>query len=84
MEDKPNAGAADLRKQIAILQKDEKHLEWLLSATFARAEVKAKATLDLRAIVETLKRLSAELSHLELGNGDDLADGSFARIDLKL
>lgn len=42
------SASIDLRRQIALLQKDEERLQWLLSATFARAEVKAKAALDLR------------------------------------
>jgi len=68
MEDTRSPSMVDLKRQIALLQKDEERLQWLLSATFARAEVKAKAALDLRAIVEGLERLKDELSYLELGS----------------
>jgi hypothetical protein len=65
MHDDRNARIVDLKREIALLQRDERRLQWLISSVFTLPELKIQARADLIRLEKNLKRAADDLTRLE-------------------
>jgi hypothetical protein len=56
---------AGLKAQIALLKKEELRLRWMITSEFSGKEVKTRADLDLKSVLNNLRSTEIELGQLE-------------------
>jgi hypothetical protein len=61
MEEAQSQRVTELKRQLSLLEQDEKRLRWLLESKFATPKFKGKTQADLAAVHKDLKRVRAEL-----------------------
>lgn len=55
----------ELKREIALLQQDEKRLQWLLASKFPTGIFRRQAQRDLEVALEKLKALGDDLTRAE-------------------
>jgi hypothetical protein len=56
---------AGLKAQIALLKKEELRLRWIVTSEFNGEELKMRADVDLKSVLQNLRAAEIELIQLE-------------------
>lgn len=65
MEAERSSRIIELKRQIALLKKDELRLRWIITSEFVTANLRSQADGDLKLLLKNLRAAEIELSRLE-------------------